>query len=397
MTGAAHNPSRSVERFLEALKSRDLLYRLSWEDWLGVNAPYPDRPYERKPVVLRYNRNGYDWDIHGTVFTPEKEVDPSIAFVMCLGTQGSESDIDVTPDGRPGLIRILAAQGFKVLSLTYPGHFGGGPDGEWIGSLEERWPRYLDGPDLPQAEIDDRMLKCTFDTNVQGVGLLVDKYLAGRRLIVSNGPLAGRLPQFMSRSKLIGVAAYGFGGTNGWRKEWRETAKVDRNIHIYGIDEIERRDTEYHKSAGYEGTEDISPWGDASVFMDRIGRRRSQLKTSLNVNQHFGMPDILEPYIQRTGLPSGEYLDYLKSPDPQDLKSQSVLLLVGENDRRHWGDGATVDVKWEYFMAKKYAQFCPRVHLVPIPKHGHIGFAELHNEKAVYLWLWAFKDKYFNL
>ena len=34
-------------------------------------------------------------------------------------------------------------------------------------------------------------------------------------------------------------------------------------------------------------------------------------------------------------------------------------------------------------------------HVVLIPRYGHVGYAELHNEKIAYLWLWAYKSGYF--
>ena len=95
----------------------------------------------------RYQRNGYDWDMHGTLYTPEKETDPRRAFVFFHGGAGSEKIMDLTPDGRPGLARVLAAQGFKVLALTYPGHYPLG--GVWKQPIAERNPIYLKDRDLP--------------------------------------------------------------------------------------------------------------------------------------------------------------------------------------------------------------------------------------------------------
>jgi hypothetical protein len=33
--------------------------------------------------------------------------------------------------------------------------------------------------------------------------------------------------------------------------------------------------------------------------------------------------------------------------------------------------------------------------VVLIPRYGHVGYCELHNEKIAYLWLWAYKSHYF--
>ncbi len=52
--------------------------------------------------------------------------------------------------------------------------------------------------------------------------------------------------------------------------------------------------------------------------------------------------------------------------------------------------------KREPFMAQKYRdEGAKSAHVVWIPRYGHVGYAELYNEKITYLWLWAFKDGYF--
>jgi hypothetical protein len=113
----------AIEKFLRQLESTDLLIKFNWDEWLTIEAPYSDAKIFTQDVTVRYNRNGYDWDIHGTLFTPEKELDGSRALVFFHGGAGSEKIMDLTPDGRPGLARVVAAQGLKVLSLTYPGHY----------------------------------------------------------------------------------------------------------------------------------------------------------------------------------------------------------------------------------------------------------------------------------
>ncbi len=112
-----------TETFLAGLNSKDLLLKLTWDEWLAIQPPYSDRPFTLSDATVRYRRNGYDWDMHGTLFSPQTETDPRRAFVFFHGGAGSEKIMDLTPDGRPGLARVLAAQGFKVLALTYPGHY----------------------------------------------------------------------------------------------------------------------------------------------------------------------------------------------------------------------------------------------------------------------------------
>src|SRR5262245_64483259 len=104
----------SAEKVLAGLKSSELLLNLTWDEWLAVQPPYNDGKLTTADAWARYSRNGYDWDMHGTLYTPEKETDPRRAFVFFHGGAGSEKIMDLTPDGRPGLARVLAAQGFKV-------------------------------------------------------------------------------------------------------------------------------------------------------------------------------------------------------------------------------------------------------------------------------------------
>src|SRR6185369_14830818 len=107
------------QKYLDGLKSDQLLLKLTWDEWLALQAPRENVGFSIEDVTTRYHRNGYDWDMHGSLFTPEKEIDGRRALVFFHGGAGSEKIMDLTPDGRPGLARVVAAQGFKVLTLTY--------------------------------------------------------------------------------------------------------------------------------------------------------------------------------------------------------------------------------------------------------------------------------------
>jgi hypothetical protein len=48
-------------------------------------------------------------------------------------------------------------------------------------------------------------------------------------------------------------------------------------------------------------------------------------------------------------------------------------------------------------MARQYQRFADRVHMIPVPYHGHFAMTELHNEKFVQHWLWSHKDGYFSV
>jgi pimeloyl-ACP methyl ester carboxylesterase len=385
-----------TEKFLAGLKSDEILLKLSWDEWLGLRPPYADRNFTLADATVRYRRNGYEWDMHGSLYSPQRETDPRRAFVFFHGGAGSEKIMDLTPDGRPGLARVLAAQGFKVLALTYPGHYP--PGGVWKQPIAERNPIYLFDRDLPEEEIRDRNLKCTFNVILQGAGLLTDQNLAGREIIAfghsTGGPMAAHLTRFTKKTKIIGIVGFGSGGPDGWRKEWREKTGAETYVEK-PIDHVARRSPDSFKESGYIDPEDLTPWGGADDYIRLVSPLRSQMKTSLCDNQHNAAVGILDEYVKRTGLPREEYFDHLQEPDRDWLKTIRVLLTVGENDKGHWVRGDKLEHKREMFMGAKYAAATRGAHVVLIPRYGHVGYAELHNEKIAYLWLWAHKANYF--
>ncbi len=386
--------SRAVDKYLKALKSKDLIYYPTWDEWLEVASPYPETPYDKKRVTARFNRNGYDWDINGALYTPKKEVDPKIAWLVTLGTNGSEGECDVCPDGRPGIAAILAANGFTVMTFSFPGHYYP-PDGIWPMPVPERNPVYLFDQQLSDAEIADRNLKCTFDTNMQGVATLVERHLAGRGLVVTNGTMGCGLPPFLKKTRIVGSTSIGFAGCDAWRLKWRNKTKADKSHKEFPIDEMQRKSPDTHRNSGYQSDEKLTPWGGPDEFIKTVSRYRSQLKTSLTVNQHEANIDVLMKYVERTGLPKQEYLSYLDEPKPEYLKDLGVLVFVGMHDKKHWIYGDDVEDKREVFMARQHQKHSDKVHVIPVPDYGHIAMAELHNEKFVYHWLWAHKEGYF--
>lgn len=373
--------------------------RLSWEQWLEIGPLREDTPVEIREVTARYARNGYDWDIHGRVYTPEHVVAGAPAFVFFHGGADSEMVFDLTPDGRPGQARVLAAQGYRVLTITYPGHYA--PGNYWEAPIATRQPRYLLDRDLEEDEVLDRNLKCTFNVILQGAGALVADNLPGCDIIAwghsTGGPMAVALQRFTPGNRVAGLAGFGSGGPDGWRRAWREETGAEKFVQL-PIDHVSRRSPDTYRASGYEDPEDLCPWGGPEgLFAWAKDAHRSQIKTSLCDNQHRGIAEILPEYAARTGLPVTEYLDHLADPDPDWLKSISVLLLVGDNDKGHWVAGAVEADKREMFMAERYrAHGVKRCRVVLIPRYGHFGFMELHNEKFVYLWLWALEQGYFS-
>jgi hypothetical protein len=385
-----------IGKLLAALDGPDLLFNYSWGDWLEITPPYASVAFTQKDVITRYNRNGYDWDIQGILYTPEAETDSNVAIVMFHGGAGSAYGKDTTPDGRPGLPRILAAQGFTVLNLTYPGHYP--PGGVWKESVPERQPWYLLDQKLSDEEIYDRNLKCTFNVILQGSAQLVDEHLAGRSILAhghsTGGPMAAHLYRFTKKTTVAGILGWGSGGPDGWRKQWRDATGAEDDGRK-GLDQMSRRSPTAFADAGYVSDPEICPWGGAEGFVKWAEPIRSQMKTGLCDNQHMVVPELLEQYPAKTGLPRAEYFDHINDPDPDWLKSIAVLLIVGDDDKGHWVAGKEIEDKREIFMGRKYEAAGTRVHVVHVPKYGHYGMMELHNENIAYSWLWAFKSGYF--
>ncbi len=389
-------PSPAVTGYLDAIKAEPLLHKLTWEEWLDINPPYADVAFTQKDVFTRFNRNGYDWDIQGILYSPEQEVDDGVAIVMFHGGAGSSYGKDLTPDGRPGLARVLAGQGFKVLNLTYPGHYP--PGGIWKEDVETRQPWYLLDQRLSDEEIYDRNLKCTFNVILQGSAQLVDEHLAGRKILAhghsTGGPMAAHLHRFTRKTKVVGILGWGSGGPDGWRKEWRDKTGAETQS-VKAIDEMSRRSPASFKESGYVSDPEICPWDGADGFIKWAEPIRSQIKTGLCDNQHIVVPELLEKYPPLTGLPREEYFDHLQDPDGDWLKSIGVLLLVGGDDKGHWVHGEKEEDKREVFMGRKYRAAGTPAHVVYIPRYGHYGMMELYNERIGYAWLWAFRDGYF--
>lgn len=389
--------SLAVEKYLAALNSNDLVQRLSWDDWRSIEAPFDTIGFAQKGISVRYHRNGYDWDIHGCLYTPEKEVDRKVAFIMFPGGSGNEHNVDLTPDGRPGIARVLARQGFTTLALSYTGLYP--PNGRWSKPASTRLPHYLLDRELPEAEILDRNLKCTFNVIVQGAAKLIDENLGGRDIIAyghsTGGPMAAHLHRFLKKSTVRAIAGFGSGGPDGWRKEWREKTGLEGSKPV-PVDQILRRTKERLLSMGYAIDTELCPWGSLEHYIELCEPLRSHINPSLGYNQHMADPAVIGQYAERTSLPLEEYLDHLQEPKAAWLRGLNVLLLVGEKDHGHWELGERVEDKREIFMARKYESNGARARVVWFPRYGHNAYAEMYCETIPHLWLWAFKSGYFD-
>jgi hypothetical protein len=206
--------------------------------------------------------------------------------------------------------------------------------------------------------------------------------------------MAAHLVRFTQKTKVVGIVGFGSGGPDGWRQEWRDQTGAEKYVEK-PVDHVSRRSPDSFKESGYIDPEDLTPWGGADDYIRLVSPLRSQMKTSLCDNQHNAAVGILDQYVERTGLPREEYFDHLQEPDPDWLKTIRVLLTVGENDKGHWVRGEKLEHKREMFMGAKYAAATRGAHVVLIPRYGHVGYSELHNEKIAHLWLWAYKSNYF--
>jgi hypothetical protein len=283
------------------------------------------------------------------------------------------------------------------LSVSYPGHYPNG--GAWEQPGAPRQPVYLYDQEIPNEETIDRNYKATVFVTLQGAGKLIDETLAGRKILAfgqaTSGGMVAHLQSFTKQSRIIGLPGFGSGGPDGWKRQWANL--VGAYTEGNAIDTVLRRGVEFFVSAGYQDAEDLCPWGGPEEYMTWADKYSSQLKPALTDNQYNGIYDLLEDVAVKTGLPREEYFGHFDDPDPGWLKSVNVLLLTAERDPGHWVKGGDdIERKREIFMARKYqAAGCKRVHVVLLPRYGHTAFAEMHNEKIVYLWLWAYKDGYF--
>lgn len=404
MTNTNTSAHSAIEEYQALLNTSALLITVDWVTFLQVDPPYAKTGFSEIEVQARYQRNGYDWDIHGRLYVPDKPTLPGYSFVLIHGGGVNELDFQVTPDGRPGLARVLAAQGFQVLTPSYPGLWP--PDGKWKTPIKERKPFYILDRVLRDDEIRDRLHKATYQVYMQGIASLVENHLAHQKLFVmghsTGGPMAACLYEYLVTAKVAGIVGWGSGGFDGWILRWREAmglaafpvGDARRETSLGGI--IYRSVDEYRYSAGYEDLPELTPWGRMEERFELGKETTPSFNPDLQVASHPGNMQRLQEYQQVTGLPLEEYVAHLKEPDPQFLRNIKVLLVVGENDKNHWQRGGKrPEERQDGFVAKLYAEKTRGAHLLLLPKYSHMGHWALHNEKLVYLWLWAIRGGYF--
>ena len=94
------------EKYLEGLKSGELLLKFTWDEWLAVNAPFEtDGQFSSRrghgALQQKRLRLGHAW--HALHAQRRKAIPAAFVF---HGGAGSEKIMDLTPDGRPGLARF---------------------------------------------------------------------------------------------------------------------------------------------------------------------------------------------------------------------------------------------------------------------------------------------------
>ncbi len=96
-----------TKKYLKFLESPELLLRLNWQQWLAVTPPFQETDFSIDEATARFSRNGYEWDMHGSVYIPKKEADPKRAFVIFHGGAGSEKIMDVA-SSLDNILRLIA-------------------------------------------------------------------------------------------------------------------------------------------------------------------------------------------------------------------------------------------------------------------------------------------------
>jgi hypothetical protein len=370
--------------------------RPDWAAWMALEAPFPPRAITWEEVSLRFEANGFQWDAHGTLCRPESESLGGAAIVLTHGGAGSERELLETPDGRPGLAPLLAAQGAPALAVSFIGHHP--PGGEWREPAATRQPRYLLDVELDAAETRRRNLACAFDVHVEGMARLADAALPDRKLLVfghsTGGPMMIALTTRLRRSRVVGVLGWGSSEPSVWAREW--TAWWGgRAQESFPVDALSRRTPGWFRAAGYEDAPDLCPWGGAEAYSAWADRFKAQFKTGLCDNQHRAAIESFPAHAEAAGLPLSAFTSCMRDPDPDWLSRAGVLLLVGENDSRLCGPGDAPATNRQLFIAEKFALRAARAETIIAPRFGHFGFVGAHNEKIAWRWLSAARDGFF--
>jgi pimeloyl-ACP methyl ester carboxylesterase len=365
-----------IDVFLEFLQRDALMWEPSWDQYLRINPPFPSTSFEVEEVTARYHRNGYDWDIHGKLYSPDQEIVPNTTILMVHGGSVNESTFDRVPPNRPGWARVVAAQGVQVLTVSHPGLWP--PRGVWPKNPMERTPVFLLDQAIDAVELEDRLLKYSFNLVVHGIATLIDQTLAGRKVFAFGHSIGARLVvdlwRFTTTVQILGLLGFGSLGPKIW--EYELQAKLEQQ---YGVKPLPEPTPTRQRLTRFLSI--LPETGKPRIFLPVIRT-----------------PTELEACVKLTGLPRDEYFENSLSQPPNAswFNRIKVLLLIGENDTlRYWRKDRPLEDRLAYYIARRYSETTAGTRLVIVPRFTHTGHLEPQSENMTYLWLWAIKSGWF--
>jgi hypothetical protein len=414
---------QALNRYTKALTAGEglhdeFIYSMSWDDYIQFPDPFSRTAFtvnEAEARIARYPNPGrsgqlFDWDIHGTLFTPAKNSIGEMAVVMIHGGAANECEFIFTPDGpeeyvdltrtdpekaRVGVAQHIASLGIPVLAVSLPGHYSRKP---WP-PIADRRPEFILGEIPTDEELKHRLAVYTFRMCIEAVKTLIEKALPECPIFCWGHSTGGEyfylLEQYGLKNKLIGGLGFGTGMPAWVRKEWdlacAEKSPEERASSFRNITDLSRRSPKGYVKSGYVGPN--QPWGSAERWFELENHRRPQFKPFLQDIEH-SAHDVLLPEIKNTSKLPDEELFITYNADLQRLRGKKLLHIVGENDKGHWIEGGEkgLDYRREVYAFKRFKPYARDLRLVILPKLTHYGHVESYNERLANLMVTAFRD-----
>jgi hypothetical protein len=413
----------AMNRFVAALRHGqglrdDFIYCMSFDDYRSFPDPFPRTAFtvsEVQESIYRYPDpenpdRGFQWDIHGRLFSPRDPAIPHMAVVMIHGGAANEYEFIFTPDGpeeyvdltrtdpnkaRVGVAQHMASLGIPVLAISLPGHYS---RKAWP-PIAERLPEFVIGQTPGATELRNRLAVYTFSMCAEAIKALVEKQLPAQALFMWGHSTGGEyfylMEQLGLKNKLIGGLGFGTGMPAWVRKEWdlacAEKSPQERAAPFRNLTDLSRRSPAGYVKSGYVGPN--QPWGSAERWFELENHRRPQFKPFLQDIEH-SAHDVLLPEIRKlSGLPEEELFITFKS-DLNRLRGKKFFHIVGEYDKGHWIEGGEKGMGYrrEVYAFKRFAPYADALRLVVVPKLTHYGHVESHNERLANLMVTAFRD-----
>lgn len=400
----------------------DFIYYLDFEDYKTFSDPFPRIPFTAREVqetISRYPnperpKELFRWDIHGRILTPAESTIPGTAVVMIHGGAANEYEFLFTPDGpeqyldltradpttsRVGIAQHIASLGITVCTISLPGHYSHKP---WP-PIPTRRPEFTIGEVPEEKELKNRLAVYTFRMCLEGIKLLIERYLPDYQLYVWGHSTGGEyfylLEQYGLNNHLIGGLGFGTGMPAGLRKEWdlswegRDPA--ERAKKFSAVSGLSRRSPQEYVKSGYVGPN--QPWGSVERWFDLENNRRPQFKPFLQDIEHSAHDVLYEEVRKISSLPDEELFIGFKA-DLTRLRGKKMLYFVGELDQGHWIDGGSKGLgsRREVFALRRFAQYAKEVRLVVIQRLTHYGHIESYNERLANLMVTGMRDYFRN-